>query len=352
MPENTRLRNLIDTAVSGGVFPGVAAAVGSAAAVEYYTAGVTAPLPQASPVGTDTLYDVASLTKPLTAIAAMILLERGYWRLDDPVCLFAPEFDVDDKRQITLRHLLTHSSGLSAHEPLYLACHGTAEMVETIAATPLKHGIGEKVIYSCLGFILLGHLIGRACGAPLSEVLSNEILAPLGMSNTFYPGISPVVNHSRTAPTEYCPWRNKLMWGEVHDENAYAQGGISGNAGLFSTVTDMALLACMILNRGALNGRTILSRASMELMEANHTIGLNEGRGLGWQKKTGRLSWFGDLAADDSYGHTGFTGTSLWISPSQNAFTVVLSNRVYPTRDNNLHIRFRALFNNVALSGS
>ena len=344
------LQDLLNKAVLDGVFPGVATAVGSTTGVRHFAAGSTAPLPESSTVDSDTLYDVASLTKPFTAVAAMILMERGFWPLDDPVSLFAPEFDVDDKREITLRHLLTHSSGLSAHEPLYLACHSTPEMLATIAATPLKHGIGERVVYSCLGFIVLGHLISRAYGEPLSDVLRREIFAPLGMHNTFFPGIAPEVDKHRTAPTESCRWRNKLMWGEVHDENAYAQAGISGNAGLFSTARDIACFASMLLNRGTLNGRAILSPASTEMMEADHTTGLNESRGLGWQKKTSRLSWFGDLAANNSYGHTGFTGTSLWLSPDQDLFTVILSNRVYPSRDNNQHIRFRALFNNAAVA--
>ncbi|HSL93475.1 MAG TPA: serine hydrolase domain-containing protein [Bacillota bacterium] len=349
-PNYQYLQDLLTNAVRQGVFPGAATAVGSAATVRHFAVGSTAPLSESSTVDTDTLYDVASLTKPFTAMAAMILLERGFWRLDDPVCLFAPEFDVDDKLEITIRHLLTHSSGLSAHEPLYLVCHSTPEMLATIAATPLKHGVGERVVYSCLGFIVLGHLISQAYGAPLSDVLHREIFDPLGMYNTFFPGIAPVVDRQRIAPTEYCRWRSKLMWGEVHDENAYAQAGISGNAGLFSTAGDMAIFASMLLNRGLLNGRAILSPASIEMMEADHTTGLNESRGLGWQKKTSRLSWFGDLAANTSYGHTGFTGTSLWISPDQDFFTVILSNRVYPTRYNNQHIRFRALFNNAALA--
>ena len=350
MPERLNLRSLLDSAVAQGVFPGVAAAVGSATKACFYCAGITAPVPESSAIAHDTVYDVASLTKPLTAVAAMIMLERGLWRLDDPVCLFAPEFALADKRDITLRHLLTHSSGLSAHEPLYLTCKNTADMIKILADTPLRHGVGERVVYSCLGFIVLGHLISTVCGKELGEVLAREIFIPLGMHNTRFPGIAPAPDRAKTAPTEYCRWRNKLMWGEVHDENAYAQAGMSGNAGVFSTAEDMARFARMMLNRGTLEGRAILSPASIQMMEADHTVGLNEGWGLGWQKKTARFSWFGDLAAETSYGQTGFTGTSLWLSPAQNAFTVILSNRVYPTRDNNQHIRFRALFNNMALA--
>lgn len=348
--DSRQIETILTTAVSAGVFPGVTTVVGTRDEVSFFNRGITAPLPEATAVCQDTIYDIASLTKPLTAVATLILLERGFWRLDDAVAIFAPEFDVPDKNSITLRHLLTHTSGLAAHEPLYLACRSGNEMLETIAATPLKHEVGGRVIYSCLGFIVLGQLISRVSGVPLDMFLAKELFKPLSMSDTAYPGVAPVTDPYRTSPTEYCHWRGKLMWGEVHDENAFAQDGVSGNAGVFSTARDMANFAQMILNKGVLNGTRILSETTVELAGLNHTKGLNEGRGLGWQKKASRLSWFGDLAAQSSYGHTGFTGTSLWISPEQDIFTVILSNRVYPTRDNNLHVRFRSLFNNVALA--
>lgn len=348
--DRKHLLQLLREACHDGVFPGACVAVGDTARTEFISYGATAPLSESSQVSETTIYDIASLTKPLATLGALILLERGLFRLDDTVAQFCSEFATEDKAAITLRHLLTHTSGLSAHEPLYLACSSGSDMLRTIASGVLKHPTGSRVEYSCLGYIVLGQILSSLTGVCLDQFLTAEVFEPLAMNCTSFPGTASRYERAVTAPTEYCPWRQRLVWGEVHDENAYAQGGVSGNAGVFSNANDMARLARMYLGRGQLEGRRIVSGATVAIAAEDHTQGLNEARGLGWQKKATRLSWFGDLADRSSYGHTGFTGTSLWISPAQGIFVILLSNRVYPSRLNNAHIRFRALLQNVALA--
>jgi len=345
-------QKLLDDGVNTGIFPGASLAVGTSTSVTYYYSGVTTSLPGGSVVQQSTVYDIASLTKVFTTTSTLLLMERGLLRLDDPVALFLPSFSRPDKQEITLRHLLTHTSGLAAHEPLYMTCRGPDELQSAIAATPLQHEPGKTVVYSCLGYIILGQALEKIYGASLATLLRQEICIPLGMARTGYAGPSLSLDLSNVAPTEMCAFRARMAWGEVHDENAYAQGGISGNAGVFSTVLDMATFAQALLCYGSCSESniSILSRATVKLATLNHTPGLNERRGLGWQHKTPRTPWCGDLAAESSYGHTGFTGTSLWISPEQDLFVVLLSNRVHPTRDNNKHIRFRALIHNAIIA--
>ena len=346
------VQDLLSHGVATGVFPGASLAVGTSTSANYYFAGVTTNLPGGSPVQEGTLYDIASLTKVFTTAAVLILLERGLLRLDDPVSSFLPSFSQPDKQDITLRHLLTHTSGLAAHAPLYMTCRSREEVQGAIVETPLQHAPGSMVVYSCLGYIILGHVLEHIYGASLAELVQREITLPLNMSSTCYASVSPYTDLANVAPTEECNFRGHMAWGVVHDENAYAQGGISGNAGLFSNALDMVKFAQTLLNFGSSpeEGVSIFSSASIELSAQNHTTGLNERRGLGWQHKTHRYPWCGDLAAESSFGHTGFTGTSLWISPEQNLFVVLLSNRVHPTRDNNQHIRFRALIHNAIIA--
>jgi CubicO group peptidase (beta-lactamase class C family) len=342
-----RTSHLLRQGVSQGVFPGAALAFGNAKQVYYLTEGQTTS--GGEQVTPQTLYDIASLTKLFTATAAMLLLEDGVLRLDDPVSGFLHQFEREDKRGITIRQLLTHTSGLAAHAPLFLSAGTSEEMVSLIADGPLSHEPGAKVVYSCLGFITLGLLLAKVSGQGLDELVYSRIFKPLDMPHTKYANGSPLPRDG-VAPTEECSWRGRLIWGEVHDENAYAQGGVSGNAGLFSSAEDLAVFCQMILCEGKHGNSHILSVPSIKLATRNHTGELNENRGLGWQRKNPLLSWFGDLAPDSSFGHTGFTGTSLLICPEIDLFVVLLTNRVHPTRTNDRHVRFRALLHNALIS--
>lgn len=343
-----RADQLLSRAIAAGIFPGAVLAAGSSreAAVRCY--GVTSDRPEGAPVQAETRYDLASLSKLFTATALLQLLEQGELRLDDPVSRFLPAFG-GDKADLRLRHLLTHTSGLAAHQPYFRSVRNASEMLQAIAQDPLAYRPGSQVVYSCLGFITLANVLRVVASQPLDVFLQQELLQPLGLEQT---GYGPVdLPRSQIAPTEYCAWRERLVWGEVHDENAHAQGGVSGNAGLFSTGPDLVRFAQMMLRHGSgERGRRILSPATVRLTTQNHTPGLQENRGLGWQLRSSEYPWCGDLAAENSCGHTGFTGTSLWISPDDDLFIILLTNRVHPTRDNTQHIRFRPLLHNLLIA--
>jgi CubicO group peptidase (beta-lactamase class C family) len=201
------------------------------------------------------------------------------------------------------------------------------------------------VLYTCEAFILLGEIAAAVDHRGLDQVIRTRVTAPLGMDETAYH--PPLEKIDRIAPTEDCPWRGKVLRGQVHDENAAVLGGISGNAGLFSSVRDMARLAAAVLD--SLGGRgNFLRRPTAVLMTANLTEGGGENRGLGWMLK-GPDSAAGDLMTERSFGHTGFTGTSLWIDPDRDLYAVLLSNRIHPRRDNRGIFRVRHIFHNLAI---
>ena len=341
---------LIERALSEGVSPGAVLSVGNSERIMTRTYGVTTTLEGGAPVNEATIYDIASLSKLFTATAALILLERGELRLDDQVGRFLPSFAGSDKSELRLRHLLTHTSGLPAHNPYYQFAKGQFEMLEAIAQTPLQYKTGTQVVYSCVGFITLANVVEKVAGQSLDSFLNDNLFSPLGMHTTCY---GPVKQpRERIAPTEECSWRGgRMVWGEVHDENAFAQGGVSGNAGLFSTGPDLARFAQMMLRQGVSEtGRRILSPATIRSATRNYTPGLAENRALGWQMRSNEYPWCGDLASAYSYGHTGFTGTSLWVNPDDDLFVVFLTNRVHPTRTNAQHIRYRPLIHNLLIA--
>lgn len=335
-----------------------------------YAYGYARLLPQRVPAQPNTLYDMASVTKVVcTTTLALQAIDRGLLRLDDRVDFFLPEFtserpanEREDRLSVTIRHLLTHTSGLPAWKDLYTESTGPESIVAGICRTPLEAQAGTRVVYSCLGFILLGAIIERLFGASLAELASTQITGPLGMHETRYN--PPATWRDRIAATELKrpasgvsnsvgghDHDDPYLCGRVHDENARAMGGVSGNAGLFSTAADMAVFCQMLLNGGTYGGVRILSPAAVTLATQNHTAHLNESRGLGWVVKGhDAFSSAGDLLSPASFGHTGFTGTSVWIDPVRNLFIVLLTNRVHPTRENLAHIRLRPLFHNAVAS--
>ena len=228
--------------------------------------------------------------------------------------------------------LLLHDSGLPAHRDFYKEAKGHDAVLAKVLAEPLVHEPGTQVEYSDLGFILLGEIIQRLTGETLEEFAKAHIFAPLGMNDSLYN--PPVSLRPRIAPTEYdADFRKRLLRGEVHDENAWAMGGISGNAGLFSTAGDVAAFAQMLLNGGIYAHHRLLARATIQQFTARQTIG-DSARTLGWDVPTPPNSSAGHYFSPASFGHTGFTGTSLWIDPQRQLFVVLLTNRVNPTRAN------------------
>src|SRR5438105_2387926 len=282
----------------------------------------------------DTIFDVASLTKVVaTATSVMILVERGQVRLGDPVARYIPEFAEMGKRGITLEQLLTHRSGFPPDNDIKDYEQGPEKAFESIWHLTTAADPGSRFIYSDVNFIVLAELVRRVSGKPLDEFAAENIFRPLGMKDT---GFKPPASlQTRIAPTE--KRGDHWMRGEVHDPRAFLLGGVAGHAGVFSTADDLAIYCQMILNHGQYGGARVLSPMSVTRMTEPRASGGNASdgnvRGIGWDIATGYSSNRGDLFPIGSFGHTGFTGTSIWIDPASETFVVFLSNRVHPGVD-------------------
>ncbi len=299
--------------------------------------------PAALPATLETIYDLASLTKPLiTALLCARLVEREQLALDDRVAAHLIEFETPDKRELTIRHLLTHTSGLPAWRPLYLLTNGAKDQtLSAIAAEPLQSQPGERVTYSDLGFITLGFLLQRLTGHALDVLARDQIFAPLNLQRTFF-------NPSMAARTgvaacetgnayerdmcerdfaggTYGGWRAETIWGQVHDGNAHFLGGFAGHAGLFADASDTLRLA----NQFIASQTQLLSPRTCELFRQNLTEGLNEARSFGWQLAATKDSTAGPSLPADAFGHTGFTGTSCWIDAELQRVFILLTNRTH-----------------------
>jgi len=342
-------------AAADGRIPGAVVVVGRGQGepVGPVAVGAMALLPQQEPMRADALFDMASITKVMaTAVVAMRLVEEGRMSLGAPVSRYLPEFAAGDEARSRVRilHLLTHTSGLPAWHALYEGCGGPEGcrplMERRLLSLPLEAPPGQRVTYSCMGFILLGLVMERITGQGLDQLAARWIYEPLGMTSTTYRP-DPALR-DRCAPTEYCPIRRRIVRGEVHDENAYFFGGVSGNAGLFSTALDTARFAQMMLGRGRREGVRVLSEAAVEAMTRDYTSRVGDARGLGWALRGDNPdSSAGDLLSPRAYGHTGFTGTSLWIDPDRDLYCVLLTNRVHPTRQNEAILQLRPVFHNA-----
>jgi len=329
--------------VERGAFPGGVAAFGRRGGPTYVVPVGRLGREEGSPrVAAGTLYDLASLTKVLAATAmAMVLVDEGRLELDRPVRDLVPAFAGPGKDEVTVWHLLTHSSGLPAGAPLYRELRGREAFVEAIAGMELEYEPGSRSVYSDLGFILLGAALERAAGEPLESFVRRRVFAPLGMDGTtFLPGPELL---PRIAPTEDDPWRGRVVRGEVHDENAWAMGGVAPHAGLFATAGDVARFARMALGGGELDGRRIVSPETLERFTRRAGIP-NSDRAIGWDTKSAVGSSAGELFSPRSYGHLGFTGTSMWIDPEREVFAILLTNRVHPTRENAMIREVRPAF--------
>jgi uncharacterized protein YbbC (DUF1343 family)/CubicO group peptidase (beta-lactamase class C family) len=334
-PKLAEVDRLLESYRERGAFPGGVLAVGyKRELVHLNPFGRLTYAADAPPVTADTLYDLASLTKVVaTTTMAMILVDEGRLDLDRRVQEFLPGFQGPGKDVVTVRHLLTHSSGLEALAPFFREIRGREAYLERIQAMDLVYPTGSRSVYSDPGIILLGAILEQVAGQPLETFVRERVFKPLGMREIRFrppPGL-----RSRIAPTEEDPWRGHLVHGEVHDENAFAMGGVAPHAGLFGTAGDLARFAQMLLNGGVLDGRRIVSRETVELFTRRAGIP-GSTRALGWDTKSAEGSSAGTLFSERSFGHTGFTGTSLWIDPERRLYVILLTNRVHPTRENNL----------------
>lgn len=335
-----KLDKLVKTAIEEAVAPGVAIAVGRNGRIAYMKGYgyIDWNRPGSPAVDTNTLYDLASLTKVIaTTTLAMILEEGGQLDLNRTVVSYLPEFNSPEKAQITVRQLLTHSGGLEAGANIYGTARGREQYLFQINARPLEYTPGTNMIYSDWDMILVQLVMERITGKTLDVLAAEKIFRPLGMIDTqFQPSFTL---RSRIAPTQTDDARGGLLWGTVHDENAWAIGGVAGHAGLFSSAKDLALFSMMILNGGeGANGVRIVKPATIARWTARQ--GKESTRALGWDSPEGGSS-AGQFFSPWSFGHTGFTGTSIWIDPEKDLFVVVLTNRVNPTRSNTRHVQLR-----------
>jgi CubicO group peptidase (beta-lactamase class C family) len=273
---------------------------------------------------------MASLTKVVaTTTAAMLLEEDGRLDIERTVASYLPEFDAPDKAPITVRMLLLHTSGMKQYQFLYKEVKGREQYLQRINAKPLIHAPGEKSDYTDWNMIVLQAVVERIAGKPLDSLLAERVYGPLGMRDT---GFNPPASlKPRIAPTEVMPFRGGQVWGEVHDENAWAMGGVSGHAGLFASARDLAVFTQMLMNGGEYGGVRILRPETVARWTARQRR--DASRALGWDTPAPGSS-AGRFFSPRSFGHTGFTGTSIWADPEKQLFVVLLTNRVDPTRDN------------------
>jgi CubicO group peptidase (beta-lactamase class C family) len=365
------IENAFEDAVAQGVFPGAVVLAAREDEIVFEQAfGSRSLVPTKCPMQASTIFDLASLTKPLaTTIAMMLLVSERKVGLEDRVTRFFPTFGVLGKDAVTVRHLLNHSSGLPDWKPYYeevRKCEQQGE-INFIASEAAKRYVfaqvhreaplspaGQQSLYSDLGFMVLGQIVEAVSGTTLDRFCQERIFAPLGLRDTAFIDLTQLRTRRMQlvermfAPTEDCPWRKKVLCGEVHDDNAYAVGGVAGHAGLFSSARDIhQLLTCL---NGCLRGRdTFLPQVLIqEFLTKDDTV-KNSTRALGWDTPSERQSASGQWFSSRSVGHLGFTGTSVWWDLEKHCHVVLLSNRVHPTRKNEKIRKFRPYIHDLIM---
>jgi serine-type D-Ala-D-Ala carboxypeptidase len=324
------INDAVSRGIRAGAFPGASVFVGRQgyAVVDEGFGHLTWSGTSALVVPNRTIYDLASLTKVIaTTTAIMVLYDEGKIRLDDPVYKYLPAFSGGEKDRVTVRMLLEHRSGLPADRELWRTAQSPAQAREQVLATRLYSRPGARYVYSDLGADVLGFIVEAVSGEPLNEFVAEHVFEPLGMHDTEFRPIAAL--DDRIAPT--APWsrRGYPLQGQVNDDNAEALGGVAGHAGLFSTASDLAIFAQMMLNGGTYDGVRIVADSTVKLFT---TRGRHAGtRALGWDTCDGQ-GGCGDHMGADAFGHTGFTGTSIWIDPDRQMFVILLTNRVYEPR--------------------
>ena len=361
MPNFSEIDHTMKEAVEEGVFPGAVLLAAKGEEVLIYQAyGSASLVPGKRPMTPDTVFDLASLTKPLaTALAAMDFIAQGRLRLDDPVEKLGDPFLYPGKEKITLRQLLAHTAGFPAWQPYYLELERwdgdrKAALRRMVRRESLQHPPGSQTLYSDLGFIFLDWILEEASGRDLHSWTREHIYRPLGLKGM---GFRPLTaagpeNPEQYAATEDCPWRKKILCGEVHDENTYAAGGVSGQAGLFGTALEVFRLLRELK-------RAYDSPASSRLFDGNLVRTFwarpetpeDNPRALGFDIPSGTDSSAGRFISPRSIGHLGFTGTSFWFDLDRDLLVILLTNRVHPTRSNEKIKRFRPLIHDLIFSG-
>jgi CubicO group peptidase (beta-lactamase class C family) len=339
-------RRILDEAVGARAFPAVVAEVGQAAGPLWcHAAGRLTYDTDAPAAGRETVFDLASLTKVIsTTTLAMHLVAEGAMSLDDPASTWLAEWRGSDRTDVSVRDLLSHTSGLPGHLPLYEDHAGRADYQRTLATLPLEYAPRTRAVYSDLGFILLGFILEDAGGAPLAQLFErvSRVVEPEPLK--FNP---PRSWRAHIAPTEVDPWRGRLLVGEVHDENAWALGGVAGHAGLFGTAAAVGRFARATLRLLA-GAPASQETATARLFARRREAIPNSSRALGWDTMLPTSSC-GQRMSSASIGHTGFTGTSIWIDPEADVYVVLLTNRVHPTRRNDAILGVRPAFHDAVM---
>lgn len=339
----SNIDQLVENAIADSVFPGAALLFGVNQKILYdkafghYTYDKDSPADQ-----TNSIFDLASVTKVVgTTSATMMLVQEGKLNLGDKVIKYLPEFNNHGKDKITIKNLMLHNSGLPAFKKYYDVYTTGAEVINDIMNLPLDNPPGTKYIYSDLGMITLQKVIEKITGKSIDVFLKENLFDPLGMNNTMYHPSKDL--KYRCVPTEIdTVWRHRLIQGEVHDERAAMLNGIAGHAGLFSTTEDLSKFVMMYLNNGIFKGKKILDPKLISEWTTKQSD--QSDRGIGWDTKSMKgYSSAGNYFSRNSFGHTGFTGTSIWVDKNTKLFVILLTNRVYPTRANRKIIDFRPI---------
>ena len=347
-----RAIHLLGDAIAAGATPGAVVIAGRRDGILVERAlGRLSYEPDAPVVDVDTIYDLASLTKVIvTTPLIMLLHERGQLDLNAPVETYLPEFSGEGKNRVSVADLLAHCGGLLWWTDLYRQFSGRSPVqtkqayVEAICELPLDYAPRTKTVYSDLGFLLLGEILERLTGTPLDRLGAAEIFEPLGLAGLQYNPTESL--RPRIAPTEEDEWRGTLLRGIVHDENAYGLGGVAPHAGLFSTARDLVPFARMLLSGGESDKGRFCKAETVQHFTARARLAPDSSRALGWDTPAPESSC-GTSFSGVSFGHTGFTGTSLWIDPERDFFSILLANRVHPSRENPKLAALRPVFHDA-----
>ncbi len=306
------------------------------------TFGVTSYTESATAVNSRTLYDVASLTKVMaTTMLALKLIENNQIALNEKLPRMLNQTVPEDKRNITLFQLLTHTAGFKAVVELELYLRPGTDPTEFLLNLPLAYEPGTNMIYSDLGFILLGKILEKRTGRPLDVLAREMVFQPLHMTHTSYHRLDRPIDPRNTAYTERNHLTGEWLVGQVDDPNAYFLDGVSGNAGVFSNIDDMILYTSMLAGHGTSKGKLFLPRKLFDQAIQNDTPGARQNRGLGFELAGGPQSFSGMFFDPGAFGHTGFTGPHFLVSPRTGLYVVLLNNRVHPTRRNKSHLVLR-----------
>lgn len=343
-----RVREVLERHVRARSTPGaVGLLVRGSGNVAHWTAGRHTYEPDSPRVRQDDLYDLASLTKVVVTTSICMALGPRLGP-DDSVGEYVPAFRGDGRNGVTIGHLLAHCAGLPAHQRFFETCRGREAVLSAACGTPLAYPPGTRTIYSDLSFLLLGAAVEHVGRAPLEELAQRYVLGPVGMTETMYlPGRELL---DRIPPTEFqAEQRRGLIHGQVHDGNAWAMGGVAPHAGLFGTAADLGRFLEVILNGGKVAGTRVFSEAAVRRFTSRAGLAPGSTRALGWDTVSTAGSSAGRHFSDRSFGHTGFTGTSVWVDPERDVGVVLLTNRVHPTRENEGIRRLRPEFHDAVM---